>query len=105
MLRTEWLWHRRGQPGVDGTGFGAYVSGEYQLTRRLFAGARYDFSDRALDPSRRDKSGSLLVTFWPSEFNQVRGQYRRTAYAEGVTSNELLFQFLFSIGAHGAHIF
>jgi hypothetical protein len=35
----------------------------------------------------------------------VRGQYRRTKYAEGVTANELLFQFLFSIGAHGAHAF
>jgi hypothetical protein len=35
----------------------------------------------------------------------VRGQYRRIRYAEGTTSNELLFQFLFSIGAHGAHAF
>ena len=26
-------------------------------------------------------------------------------YAEGPRSNELLFQFLFSIGAHGAHVF
>jgi hypothetical protein len=35
----------------------------------------------------------------------VRGQYRRTRYAEAVTANEFLFQFLFSIGAHGAHVF
>jgi hypothetical protein len=35
----------------------------------------------------------------------VRGQYRRTNYAEGVTADEFLFQFLFSIGAHGAHVF
>ena len=48
---------------------------------------------------------SLSLTFWPSEFSQVRGQYRRTRYAEGVTANEFLFQFLFSIGAHGAHVF
>ena len=46
-----------------------------------------------------------MVTFWPSEFSQVRGQFRRTRSAEGVTANEALFQFLFSIGAHGAHIF
>ena len=105
MLRTELFWSRREQPAFDGTAFGAYVSGEYQLARRLFAGARYDFSDRAIDPSQRDKSGSFLVTFWPSEFNQIRGQYRYTSYAEGVKANELLFQFLFSIGAHGAHIF
>ena len=48
---------------------------------------------------------SLLLTYWPSEFGQVRGQYRRTKYAEGATANEFLFQFLFSIGAHGAHPF
>ena len=29
----------------------------------------------------------------------------RTRYAEGVIANEALFQFLFSIGAHGAHVF
>ena len=48
---------------------------------------------------------SWLLTYWPSEFSQVRGQYRRTSFAEGFKANELLFQFLFSIGAHGAHIF
>ena len=53
--------------------------------------------------STRDRRWCL--TFWPSEFSQIRGQYRRTRYAEGATANELLFQFLFSIGAHGAHVF
>jgi hypothetical protein len=48
---------------------------------------------------------SWLVTFWPSEFSQMRGQYRRTRYAESETAHEVLFQFLFSIGAHGAHVF
>jgi hypothetical protein len=52
-----------------------------------------------------DKGPSLLLTYWPSEFSQIRGQYRRTNYAEGSTANELLLQFLFSIGAHGAHTF
>src|SRR5207245_54069 len=52
---------------------------------------------------------SRLLTYGPSEFIQVRAQYRRTNYAVGplLTSdaNELLFQFQFSIGAHGAHPF
>ena len=38
-------------------------------------------------------------------FNQVRGQYRRINYGDGVKANEFLFQILFSIGAHGAHVF
>jgi len=81
------------------------VSGDYQLGRRWFAGARYDRSDRADNASLLDSGQSLLLTYWPSEFSQVRGQYRRTKYAIGPTANELLFQFQFSIGAHGAHPF
>jgi len=46
-----------------------------------------------------------LLTFWPSEFSQVRAQYRRMRFAEGGIANELLFQFLFSIGADGGHVF
>jgi hypothetical protein len=45
------------------------------------------------------------LTFRPSEFSQVRSQYRRTKYGEGPTANELLFQFQFSIGTHGAHVY
>jgi hypothetical protein len=104
--RTELFWSRSGQgTGVQANAFGAYASGEYQFARRWFGGARFDFSDRAFDPSLRDTSGSLLLTFWPSEFSQVRGQYRRTSFAEGIKANELLFQFIFAIGAHGAHVF
>jgi len=103
--RTELFWSRREDPSVNTNAFGAYVSGDYQFARRWFAGARYDFSDRATDATLRDKGGSLLVTYWPSEFSQIRTQYRRTLYAEGARANELLFQFLFSIGAHGAHVF
>jgi hypothetical protein len=103
--RTELFWSRREQPVLSVNAFGAYVSGDYQFAQRWFAGARYDLSDRATDASLRDKSGSLLVTYWPSEFSQIRAQYRRTLYAEGPRANEVLFQFLFSIGAHGAHVF
>jgi hypothetical protein len=46
-----------------------------------------------------------VLTYWPSEFSQIRGQYRFTRYAEGMDANELLFQFQFSLGAHGAHPF
>jgi hypothetical protein len=106
LLRTELFWsHREQLDDAIAKAFGAYVSGEYQMSRRVFAGVRFDTSERATDASFKDTSGSLLVTYWPSEFSQVRGQYRRTRYAEAVTANEFLFQFLFSIGAHGAHTF
>jgi hypothetical protein len=105
MGRTELMWSRRGDDSGDVSGFGMYVSGDYQFARRWFGGVRYDRSARAEDSALVDKGPSVVLTYWPSEFSQIRGQYRRTKYAEGVTSNEALFQFLFSIGAHGAHVF
>jgi hypothetical protein len=103
--RSEVIWSRREQPGARQDAAGYYVSGDYQFARRWFAGARYDRSDRADNALLQDSGGSLIVTYWPSEFGQVRGQYRRTRYADTETANELLFQFQFSIGAHGAHPF
>jgi len=103
--RTEVIWSRREQPNGRQDGMGYYVSGDYQLARRWFAGLRFDRSDHADDASLFDTGQSAVISFWPSEFSQVRGQYRRTAYAIGPTANEFLFQFQFSIGAHGAHPF
>ena len=105
LARTEVVWSRRQQVPAHESAFGFYASGDYQFARRWFAGARYDYSERALDSRLSDTGASLLLTYWPSEFSQVRGQYRRTKYAEGAIANEFLFQFLFSIGAHGAHPF
>ena len=103
--RTEWIQSRRNEllGRQDATGW--YASGDYQFARRWFVGGRYDRSERARDASLLDKGGSVILTFWPSEFSQIRGQYQRTNYAEGQAANEFLFQFQFSIGAHGAHPF
>jgi len=106
LARTELVWSRPRAGGITGErAFGYYGSGEYQFARRWFAGARYDRSAQALDPSLVDAGGSLFLTFWPSEYNQIRGQYRRTNYGDGIKANEFLFQLNFSIGAHGAHVF
>jgi hypothetical protein len=103
--RSEVIWSRRDQPGGLQAANGFYVSGDYQVGRRWFAGVRFDRSERAVDATVLDTGQSVVLTYWPSEFSQVRGQYRRTAYGDGPTANELLFQFQFSIGAHGAHPF
>jgi len=105
LARGEVTWSRREQSdAVDAVGGYGYL--EYQFGRRWTAGLRYDNSEQAASPSLRDKGGSFIVTFKPSEFSLVRAQYRRTTFA-GTDSpqNELLFQFLFAIGAHGAHPF
>ena len=103
--RAELIWDKNDAVLTTKTPFGYFVSGEYQLARRWFVGGRFDWSERALSAFDHDKGGSAILTYWPSEFSQIRGQYRRTNYAEGLSANEILFQFLFSIGAHGAHPF
>ena len=111
------------------TPFGYYASADYQLGRRWFLGGRFDRSERgACQPTNpptislttppvitpcnlpytslvQDTGGSLVLTYWPSEFSQIRGQLRRTRYGDAFTTNEFLFQFQFSMGAHGAHPF
>jgi hypothetical protein len=107
--RSEVIWSRRDQLNGLQSGSGLYVSGDYQVGRRWFTGVRFDRSAHPTDASLTDTGGSFTVTYWPSEFSQVRAQYRRTNYetAPSIVSsaNELLFQFQFSIGAHGAHPF
>ena len=105
--RSEVIWSRIAQPGLIKTPFGYYVSADYQFARRWFAGGRFDRSERLENATRllRDTGGSLVLTYWPSEFSQIRGQLRRTRYGNNLTANEFLFQFQFSIGAHGAHPF
>ena len=106
LARTELVWSRQDLDLTpDRKAFGFYALGEYQFARRWYFGARADESGRLLDGSMRDKGGSLFLTYWPSEFSQVRGQYRRTQYGEGVNANEFLVQINFAIGAHGAHAF
>jgi hypothetical protein len=105
------------------TPFGMYASAEYQVGRRWYLGGRYDNSQRVcglptnpatttpcspggrIFPLLRDQGGAFTLTYWPSEFSQVRTQLRRVRYGEGLTANEVLFQFMFSMGAHGAHPF
>jgi hypothetical protein len=125
--RTELAWHHRREPQGLRKAFGYYASGEYQFRRRWFIGGRFDQADRIFCPpgasytggtpcadaapivpiggSIRDTSGSAVLTYWPSEFSQIRGQYRHSRYFDRITANELLFQIQFSVGAHGAHPF
>jgi hypothetical protein len=104
--RAEWVWTRREiEPALFVTPRGMYVSADYQFARRWTAGGRYDRSQSLTSGDEYDTGGAAVLTFRPSEFSQVRGQYRRINYVSAPAANELLFQFQFSIGAHGAHPF
>jgi hypothetical protein len=105
IARSEFVWSQRQQLPFEQRSFGYYAAADYQLGRRWFLGGRYDNSDRSRFSNLTDKGGSIVLTYWPSEFSQIRGQYEFTKYAEGINSNQLLMQVIFSLGAHGAHPF
>jgi len=125
--RGEFMWSQRQQPGAAAClpgacplgvapnfqrAFGFYTSADYQFARRWFVGGRIDCSDRARVARITYDGTSFVHTYWPSEFAQVRGQYRFTRYGASISTlsptgkedaNELLMQIQFSLGAHGAH--
>jgi hypothetical protein len=105
LARGEITWSRTKDLGGPRDAVGGYGYLEYQFARRWFAGVRYDNSERAFVPDIRDTGGSVILTYWPSEFSQIRGQYRHTRFGDAPTANEFLFQFIYAIGAHGAHPF
>jgi hypothetical protein len=104
--RAELVWSRREDVSALQRAFGLYASLEAQFERRWFVGGRYDQAERGVDAAIRDRGFSGVLTYWPSEFSQIRSQYRRTRYGDDQrVANELLFQVLFTIGTHGAHPF
>jgi hypothetical protein len=104
-VRSELIWSRREQLPENQDAFGWYASADYQFARRWTAGVRFDESDRSNDAELTDRGQSAILTFRPSEFSQIRWQWRRSEFAGQPSSDELLLQLLFTIGAHGAHPF
>jgi hypothetical protein len=111
-LRGELMRSQRDQPAALGRGqraWGGFLSGEYQLAKRWFTGARLEAADHADDAALRDRGEALTLTFWPSEFSQVRSELRHRRYrltrSDTQSAYELLMQVQFAIGAHGAHPF
>jgi hypothetical protein len=121
VARSEFIWRQQNQPDITACGvtiicpqfvrggfqraFGFYASADYQFARRWFLGGRVDRSDRPFDTSLTDNGGSVVLTYWPSEFSQLRGQYRFTRYGQNIDAHEVFLQLQFSLGAHGAHPF
>jgi hypothetical protein len=115
LFRTELFWSARDQLSPLNIfqtqhAFGLYASADYRLNRRWTVGGRFDRSGQAANANLTDTGFSGILTYWPSEFSQIRGQYRfghlaLTNPGDFSLANEFLFQFLFVMGAHGAHPF
>jgi hypothetical protein len=103
-LRGEGYLNRRIQAGAPETYSGAYVSLQYQLSRRLFAGARADAVEPLAVPGGRTWALVPALTWWQSEWVYLRleGQHVRDALAGGGhdVTNRLVLQAVWAIGPH-----
>jgi len=110
-------------PGVySGTHSGYYVQGVYQFWPRWRAGLRYDRLDAsndftssllqplqaaAVEPFVADHKPSrvtAMVDFSNSEFSRMRLQLARDE-SRPEADDQIVFQYVMSLGAHGAHRF
>ncbi|MBC8554793.1 MAG: hypothetical protein H8D23_34710 [Candidatus Brocadiales bacterium] len=94
----------------DINSLGLYTYGEYQLTRRLFAGVRFDYSQFPTNDKDSEWAITPYMTFWQSEFSRLRLEYSHKA-RNSVTmpveegDNSLTLQATFSLGSHRPHPF
>jgi hypothetical protein len=95
---------------------GWYLQGVYQFMPRWRAGLRYDRLDGGsvdyaannanLDrPDFKPSRSSLMFDYNPSEFTRMRLQFNRDQSMQGVNDNQVLLQYIMSLGSHGAHKF
>lgn len=101
--QTEVYWARRREAGGTLSPWGLFSLAEYQLSRTLFVGGRYDLAD-ASDKGFRGQGVSLALTLFPSEFGRYRLQWSPLKVA-GQWQHEVWLQATFSIGIHRPHPF
>jgi hypothetical protein len=98
----------------SGTQSGYYVQGVYQFYPRWRAGLRFDRLDSSntvtapvpspLVASHSPSRVTLMTDFSNSEFSRMRLQFARDE-SRPEPDNQIVFQYLMSLGAHGAHRF
>ena len=91
----------------DTTTPGWYLQGIYKFRPGWRVGARYS---RLIAPDEmeleRDPTALAVMLDWSnSEFSRLRLQFNRESFAEDEHDNQLMLQYIMSLGAHPAHTF
>jgi hypothetical protein len=108
----------------DATQSGWYTQGAWQFLPTWRIGYRYDrlnygsvnngIVNNGLGPRAADfpllanyspTRNTLMVDWSPTEFSRIRLQFASDKSRLGLTDNQVLVQYLYSLGAHGAHKF
>ena len=85
---------------------GAYVFARYQLGRRRYVGARFDWVQDPLYGGQTFKAASGYLQFFPTEFSKFVLAYERAMPPAGAKGlNRILFQSTFAVGPHRPHPF
>jgi hypothetical protein len=106
-LRGEGYAVRRDAGGVVETRYGGYASALYQLDRRWYLGARYDYVE--LTPTTHQWAITPHLTWWQSEWVYLRASWQRDAVPvlPGLVdhSDRFMLQAVWAIGPHKHEIF
>jgi hypothetical protein len=105
-----------GTVAFNGGSFGWYAQTVYKFAQAWRAGARYSqlyaadapagLAGSAVDSQGHDPYNIAVMGDWTnSEFGRVRLQYNREKLDGGSADNQILVQYIMSIGAHGAHAY
>ena len=101
----------------EATQSGWYLQGIYQFLPQWRVGLRYDRLDQGsydlasnLDgliepPGFTPRRWSAMLDWNPSEYSRIRLQYTQDRTQDGMTDDQVFLQYIFSLGAHGAHKF
>ena len=100
---TEALLSNRNSPVKSVTSAGWYSFLRYQLSRRWFVAARYDYSEFPDDDARNEQAYSLIANFFATEFQKLEVQLQHGVPSGWKEFNRVLLRVVFVIGAHGAH--
>lgn len=84
---------------------GGYVYSRYQLSRRTFLGARYDWVADPEADGERFRAGSGYWEFFPSEFSKILVGYERVTPPGESAYGRILVQATFALGPHKPHPF
>ncbi len=93
---------------------GLYAQATYKFLPSFRVGVRYSMLEApdapgaligsALDSNGHNPQTYSLMTDWTnSEFSRVRLQYNREDLSQGKQDNQIILQYIMSIGAHGTH--
>lgn len=101
-VRGEGYALRREIGGTPETRYGGYASALYQLSRRWFAGVRYDYVE--LTPDTHQWVVTPQLTWWQSEWVYLRAEWQRDAVPvfPGLIdhSDRFVIQAVWAIGPH-----